>query len=350
MPYTTHILLICNLMLFLFNFLLQNFKDMASICINCSETFKLSKDKRRYERYSLDKTIQGTGISVGDALTDFLRIKEPLTPLNRQTVHNRCLCLECFSLLVKLTKAKLNYDKSSDEFYSRSKSAAYINEKASKTIKTPVSTPHGKKRKLWTRTPTATPRSVKKLATPGEEKYQALGRKDFKKNAIKHIANGNYGTSLHILLKNSKKARRQTLHVISKVIQAEMKQCKSKATVLKQPLSLDKLESLTWPNLLGDVQPALPFTWTLLSNMMASSSKLHQLSTSQSCGRQVPAMGMVVSTILYCRYPSIFKTVPGLVSTLLFKHGNSHAVSMLYLKLCNVFQYSLQKYPIVKYQ
>ena len=295
---------------------------MATGCINCCETFSRSS-KKRFERYSLQKQIPNHNLTVKDALGDFLCLSDPFTPQTKRH-DDRCVCLTCYNLLVKITRGRSLLAEASAEFRARTKPTGYLSGKQTPMSPPPVT----QKRKLSDRTPTRSPCPSKKLNIGAAAENPALtGRKGFKKRIIRHVMNGNYGTCFRILMSKSNKAFNQFMQQLGKMIQKEVKEYKKQASLMARPLSLDNLTTVSWPNLLSEVEDSLPIIWNCLSNLLAPKKKAKDLDINpETLGKHVPVLGMMISAALFARYPHLFKMLPCLVSTMLFKHGNHHAV------------------------
>ena len=177
-------------------------------------------------------------------------------------------------------------------------------------------------RKLIDRTPIRTPRLIKK---PNMEEIPEnpahAGRKGFKKTAMKHLTNGNYGTLLNILMTRSDKAFDEITRRLGRLIQVELKLYRKEATMPAMVLSLDNVHQLSWPTILTEIQQSMPLVWVALVNILAPTKN------PESVGSQVPVLGMIISAALFSRYPTTLKLMPSLFSTMLYKHGNHHAVS-----------------------
>ena len=161
-----------------------------------------------------------------------------------------------------------------------------------------------------------------------QESPARAGRKGFKKTAMKHLTNGNYGTLLKILMTQSDKAFDEITRRLGRLIQVELKLYRKEATMPAMVLSLDNVHQLSWPTILTEIQQSMPLVWVALVNILAPTKKADNLDINpESVGSQVPVLGMIISAALFSRFPTTFKLMPSLFSTMLYKHGNHHAVS-----------------------
>ena len=304
---------------------------MDSVCVNCVQTFTRSKDQKRIERYSLNKAIPNLNVTVGEALQGVLEHAQSFTPVTKLNIGNKCICVPCYQLVVKMAKGRKMVVEASVEFNSRQQPESYLR---SKLIVTPKANPEStsRKRKMSDRTPVMTPRSTKKVAQhldQPEPKRQA-GRKGFKALAVKHINNGNYGTCFRLLMTHSDKAQGMIIGALGKMIHAEVHQYKKNGTLSKRVLTLDCVETLSWPNMLEDAPEHMPIVTSVLSHLLVPAKKAFKLDLNPECiGEKVPVLGMLLSAAMFSRFPTQFKLFPGLVSTMLYKHGNHHAVSKI---------------------
>jgi hypothetical protein len=238
---------------------------------------------------------------------------------------------------VKFVRGKKFVEEGSKEFNGRTKSG-YVSKKSEQSSDIP-GTSDGLKRKLPTRSPFVTPRKVKvqvksppRQATvdlPRELLFSQAGRPGFRQRAMKHIENSNYGTAVRLLLSKSDRAFGQITGALDRMIQDEVKSYRKTASIPTEPLSLRNLENLNWQNVLNEAEEALPIFWKFLTSFMCPNSRKIRVDIyANPMVTQVPALGFVIFSALYSRYPQRFKFFPSLNSIMLFKHGNSHAVSM----------------------
>ena len=130
-------------------------------------------------------------------------------------------------------------------------------------------------------------------------------------------------------MEKSDRAFGQITSVLSRLIQKEIAAYRQSATIAKEPLSMENLENLNWWGALSEAEEAMPLVWMFLTNILCPKSRLSRIDIhGSSMGKQVPAMGFLLFTALYSRFPQHFKFFPSLNSVMLFKHGNSHAVSI----------------------
>ena len=296
--------------------------SLGSTCMNCLENFRRSSDNKRVERYSLNKTIPNfKGMTVKNAVLQYLKWDS----IDLTRLDDGCLCTACYALLVKLTKGRHMLEESQAAFQSRTKSPSVFAQP-----RPPTTTPRTLKRKLSQLTPVQTPRSVKRMSvTPRSTKKAPTGRKGYKGLAIKHINNGNYGTCFRLLMSKSDKAFNQITKAIGRLIQSEVHTFKGQGSLKNKILSLECLDTLSWSEMLDDVQETMPVVWVLVGNLLASSKQQFKLDINPECmGCKVPVLGILISMVFYSRFPASFKMFPSLVSTILFKHGNHHAVGI----------------------
>ena len=135
-----------------------------------------------------------------------------------------------------------------------------------------------------------------------------------------------------MLLANSDRAFNQIMKTITRMLHKEILFYKEEATIPTQEVSIEKLEKFSWLQVLNEAKEKMPLVWSFLTNLVCPRSAQHRVDiTSSPVGKQVPTVGFLLYTALYSRYPQKFKFFPSLNSVMIFKHGNSHAVSTFFL-------------------
>ena len=324
-------------------------------CMNCCEVFVRTSDGKRYDRYSVNKAVPDCDITVGQALFKFLDFRDPVTPVcsgkksasEFAALEDRCLCSQCYKLLVKIVRGQRQVEEAALQFKSATGSG-YVQRKTSAGVQrlptTPVRTlalpgpelnEEKSKRKLSEISPDKTPRTVKQQPVCRETKTQdtpasSAGRVPFKATVVSHVNNCNYGTAVRILMMKSSRARGQIFQVLAKMVQHEVRNYSQKASLPTKDVSLETLEQFSWSVVLQEVIDGLPLTWLMLQNMISpmSKSKRHHLDIQEdSFGSQIPALGFIFFTAMFRRFPQKFKFFAIMNSVMLYKHGNHHAVS-----------------------
>ena len=82
--------------------------------MHCGASFAVAKDKKRIDRYGMDKIIPGTNISVKLGIEENFSLMAPCTPVSKTLKLNtgpsfkdRCLCNSCYNSLAKIEPIKL---------------------------------------------------------------------------------------------------------------------------------------------------------------------------------------------------------------------------------------------------
>ena len=311
--------------------------ESTAVCINCNEVF--AKSSKGYERYGAKKVIPTTQLTVGECLSQFIRIASPITPASKSKkfqgenprLEDRCVCATCYNILARLAKGQRMMSTAEKEFKSRTNPQGYISHKTCSPR-----TPAPNKRKLTDRSPVVTPRK-NKIPVIDPEKHDkvkksinvgTVGRPGFKTQICKHIQSGNYKSAFQIMMSKSSRARKQFYAVTANIVKKELNTYYKETKYARNVVSVDVINNFRWHAIIDEAVNKMPVTWNILLSLFVKKRPTN-FSAADLLQHIFPIVGNIWMTIMYARFPRTCKLMQSINSIQLFKHGNSHDVSKL---------------------